>query len=765
MSTTPPTAHLDHAVKNLSLSSVQSTLNPRAPSPVLESMGETGPNEPILESMGPDGYEPGDPMHQQYLHQSQFYGTVHGPGYGSGHLQQAWSGGPVYGQQPGGYGSQPASSHYYHNYYDHQQQHHPVHLSQEQYLMLQQQHYQQQYPQQPEHLRQQHVLQAVAHGYHASSAPSTLLQHPEVSPTQQSGTATTSSKTITPRIVPIVDIPKYTVVNPPKSEIASNDDEQDDDWAPEPPPRDIPRKDDPKPSTKPWPLTPTEAIQSPITSIPKVDTPTKQAATVLPSSPLSKPTNQPTTPVMDENSMPSEDDREPLPPPREFRRKTPVSPTPTTAAMSTASTNSVSGGVFRVGSPFRPTTSPTTSSSTAAQTTRIGSPKKPGIPTPGSVRTNSAKFNAMVATNKESTVKPNSVSPKISTSTISPADVTSSVTANPWTTRKAVDIPERTSISKGINDTTSDRSTPKSNKSLYMCSDTASSDSMPATNHSAVNVNKELPPIRPETPQSSSNTPEVLKNDQLRIQVDLERDSKCIVTEEDKLTGIPMASDTSKEVLVEQEKPAPPVVDKPASPAKPVRRNSSGAGSSHQNRFICASCDEPITGVMITAMGKSWHSDHFACCVCNVNLEHIQFIQKDGQPYCHLDYHDTFSPKCGYCNTAIENECLTALGKSWHPGHFFCRECGDPFDEDGFLVHDDHPYCEKDYLRLFAPKCSGCEDPIQGDFISALKGKWHRDCFGCTVCHIGFDSASYYVDNGKPYCKTHYKSGAQSVAV
>ncbi|KAI9233500.1 MAG: LIM domain protein, partial [Podila humilis] len=172
--------------------------------------------------------------------------------------------------------------------------------------------------------------------------------------------------------------------------------------------------------------------------------------------------------------------------------------------------------------------------------------------------------------------------------------------------------------------------------------------------------------------------------------------------------------------------------------------------------FICSSCNEAISGMMITAMGKRWHSDHFVCTVCNTNLEHVQFFQRDGLPYCHFDYHDKFSPKCGHCNSAIENECLTALGKSWHPGHFFCRECGDPFEEDGYMVHDDFPYCEKDYLRLFAPKCAGCQDPIQGDFISALKGKWHRDCFGCTVCHIGFDTTSYYVENGKPYCQAHY---------
>ncbi len=37
----------------------------------------------------------------------------------------------------------------------------------------------------------------------------------------------------------------------------------------------------------------------------------------------------------------------------------------------------------------------------------------------------------------------------------------------------------------------------------------------------------------------------------------------------------------------------------------------------------------------------------------------------------------------------------------WHPGHFFCRECGNPFEGSGFMVHEGFPYCEKDWMRLF----------------------------------------------------------------
>ena len=585
-------------------------------------------------------------MYHQHLAQSQHFGWT-GSGYGMG---------PHPHQHPGGYGNQAPPHQYYNTFHGNHQQQHPMHMSQEQYFTLQQRQYQQ--PHQ-DYIRHQHLSQAAAHGYHPSPTPSASMQSPAGSHIQQPGSTSTPSKTITPRIVPIVDIPKYTVVNPPKAEVEveaeaeydehesdqedEQEDEQDDDWAPEPPPRDIPRKNEIKPVEKSpaLPPTPIEAVQPPSPPMPKVEVPTKPRVTESLSHSLSKPITHPTTGVTGENSMPTEEDRVPLPPPREFRRKSPASPTLTTATTKTTLAQNVSDGVFRLGSPSRPTSSPTNSSS-SVQTSRTNSPKRANALLPGTVRANSAMFNAMAASNKENTVsRPNSVSPKSSTSTISRIDTSTPAGTNPWSARKA-----------GINGTEPRSSTPKSAKSMDMFSDTSSSKSLPLSNVSEADVNKELPPIRPETPKSRSGTPEVLVNHQMDGQLDIEHDSKCILTEEDKLAGIPLANDTSKEILVEQEKPATPVADKPAStPTKPPRRNSSAAGS----RFICASCDEPITGVMITAMGKSWHSDHFVCCVCDVNLEHIQFFQRDGQAYCHLDYHDKFSPKCGHCNTAIEN--------------------------------------------------------------------------------------------------------------
>ncbi len=68
----------------------------------------------------------------------------------------------------------------------------------------------------------------------------------------------------------------------------------------------------------------------------------------------------------------------------------------------------------------------------------------------------------------------------------------------------------------------------------------------------------------------------------------------------------------------------------------------------------CAGCGKSISGNILTAMGKKWHPDHFVCKQCGITLEHVAFFEKDGNPYCHLDYHELFSPRCGHCETPIE---------------------------------------------------------------------------------------------------------------
>ena len=67
----------------------------------------------------------------------------------------------------------------------------------------------------------------------------------------------------------------------------------------------------------------------------------------------------------------------------------------------------------------------------------------------------------------------------------------------------------------------------------------------------------------------------------------------------------------------------------------------------------CSACDKPIVGQVITALGKTWHPEHFTCNHCNQELGTRNFFEREGAPYCEADYHNLFSPRCAYCNGPI----------------------------------------------------------------------------------------------------------------
>ncbi|KAF9261657.1 hypothetical protein L218DRAFT_479545 [Marasmius fiardii PR-910] len=170
-------------------------------------------------------------------------------------------------------------------------------------------------------------------------------------------------------------------------------------------------------------------------------------------------------------------------------------------------------------------------------------------------------------------------------------------------------------------------------------------------------------------------------------------------------------------------------------------------------------------------------------------------VFQDGRPYCHLDYHEAFAPRCYHCKTPIVEERFislddSALGKrTYHEQHFFCSECGDPFlspssasrhnrdrdyrtggrgevavvgdgfyedDDVGFTVYKGYPYCEACHVRLRLPKCRRCKKPIRDhvEAVEALGGKWCWGCFCCAMCDKPFEEPAFYEREKKPYCET-----------
>ncbi|NXW89251.1 LPXN protein, partial [Alopecoenas beccarii] len=219
---------------------------------------------------------------------------------------------------------------------------------------------------------------------------------------------------------------------------------------------------------------------------------------------------------------------------------------------------------------------------------------------------------------------------------------------------------------------------------------------------------------------------------------------------------------------------------------------------------VCAACRKPVAGKVspgrapappcqrpwltaslspqvLAALGATWHPEHFTCARCGQGLGGRPFFERGGRAYCEEDYHRAFSPLCAYCASPIREKVLTALDQTWHPEHFFCAHCGKVFGDDGFHARGGKPYCRQDFLAMFAPKCRGCDRAVTDNYLSALQGVWHPECFVCAVsaagwrargvsvsrgpaslplspqeCLSGFDSGSFFELDGRPYCELHF---------
>ncbi|NXP05451.1 LPXN protein, partial [Thinocorus orbignyianus] len=178
---------------------------------------------------------------------------------------------------------------------------------------------------------------------------------------------------------------------------------------------------------------------------------------------------------------------------------------------------------------------------------------------------------------------------------------------------------------------------------------------------------------------------------------------------------------------------------------------------------VCAACRKPIASKVLTALGKTWHPEHFTCSRCGQELGGRPFFERGGQAYCEEDYHQAFSPRCAYCAGPIREKVLTALDQTWHPEHFFCARCGKAFGDDGFHERSGKPYCLQDFLAMFAPKCQGCERPVTDNYLSALQGVWHPECFVCAECLSSFASGSFFELDGRPYCELHFHQRQGSI--
>ncbi|KAJ3049794.1 hypothetical protein HK102_012416, partial [Quaeritorhiza haematococci] len=148
----------------------------------------------------------------------------------------------------------------------------------------------------------------------------------------------------------------------------------------------------------------------------------------------------------------------------------------------------------------------------------------------------------------------------------------------------------------------------------------------------------------------------------------------------------------------------------------------------------------------ISALGKTFHPEHFFCGQCGRTFDAasgVGFMEYDGKAYCQEDYAALFAKTCAGCSKALLDNYMIACGAMWHTGCFKCQDCGKPFDiNNGFFEHEGKALCEKDYYARRSTLCATCNQPIIGKCISALGKRYHEDHFLCTFCKKVLEAGS-----------------------
>nr|XP_011958370.2 actin-binding LIM protein 1 isoform X18 [Ovis aries] len=180
----------------------------------------------------------------------------------------------------------------------------------------------------------------------------------------------------------------------------------------------------------------------------------------------------------------------------------------------------------------------------------------------------------------------------------------------------------------------------------------------------------------------------------------------------------------------------------------------------------CHKCGEPCKGEVLRVQTKHFHIKCFTCKVCGCDLAQGGFFIKNGEYLCTLDYQRMYGTRCHGCGEFVEGEVVTALGKTYHPNCFACTICKRPFppgDRVTFNGRDclcqlcAQPMSSSPKEAFSSGNCAGCGRDIKnGQALLALETQWHLGCFKCKSCGKVL-TGEYISKDGAPYCEKDYQ--------
>ena len=107
---------------------------------------------------------------------------------------------------------------------------------------------------------------------------------------------------------------------------------------------------------------------------------------------------------------------------------------------------------------------------------------------------------------------------------------------------------------------------------------------------------------------------------------------------------------------------------------------------------------------------------------------------------------------CKKCGETLTGQFVRALGGTYHLDCFKCADCGQIVASKFFPVDAEdgsgqYPLCETDYFRRLGLLCYECGGALRGSYITALDRKYHIEHFTCSVCPTIFGASDSYYEH------------------
>jgi len=125
----------------------------------------------------------------------------------------------------------------------------------------------------------------------------------------------------------------------------------------------------------------------------------------------------------------------------------------------------------------------------------------------------------------------------------------------------------------------------------------------------------------------------------------------------------------------------------------------------YHNTFApsCVACKKPVQGELVTTPNNlRYHPACFVCSSpgCGKRLVGVPYYENNERVYCEAHHRSVSALRCP-CGKPIQGQYVSALGKTWHIEHFICTNCGKQLMGGEFSENEGRAFCVQCDEKLF----------------------------------------------------------------